>query len=88
MPAVGSVEVGDDLYSGEAYTLNRESEGTGASATATVAAPVLSPNEVAMEAPQPPAPKERWTRAIRLTREAVDAWANLLHGPAIVTIER
>jgi len=31
-------------------------------------------------------PETRLTTAVRLTREAVFAWANLLHGPAMVTM--
>src|SRR5438094_164558 len=31
---------------------------------------------------------DQWAQALRLTREAAFAWANLLHGPAVVTIAR
>lgn len=45
------------------------------------------------EASAPAAPvaegeADRLTHAVRLTREAVFAWASLLHGPAVVTISR
>ena len=69
-PEFDPMEVGDDLYPGLAFALNREAEGI-----------VLAP-------PAPAASRsEQWAQAIRLTREAAYAWANLLHGPAVVTIE-
>jgi hypothetical protein len=71
-PSFEPLEVGDDIYSGEAYALNRGAEGIAAPATA----PASEPENV----------DERLTNAVRLTREAVFAWASLLHGPAVVTI--
>jgi hypothetical protein len=69
-PEFDPMEVGDDLYPGLAFALNREAEGI-----------VIAP-------PAPAASRsEQWAQAIRLTREAAYAWANLLHGPAVVTIE-
>lgn len=69
-PNFDPMEVGDDLYPGLAFALNRAAEGI-----------VLAP-------PAPASPRgEQWAQAIRLTREAAFAWANLLHGPAVVAIE-
>jgi hypothetical protein len=69
-PKFDPMEVGDDLYPGLAFALNRAAEGI-----------VLAP-------PAPASSRgEQWAQAIRLTREAAFAWANLLHGPAVVAIE-
>lgn len=75
-PRFEPLAVGDDLYPGLAYALNRDAEG--------LALP-------AKPAPRPASGRvfggdTRLTQAVRLTREAVAAWANLLHGPAVVTI--
>lgn len=67
------LEIDGDLYAGEAYALNRLSDG--------ISTPV-PPDDAAGKNPN------RLTNAVRLTREAVFAWASLLHGPAIVTIAR
>ena len=75
-PPFVPMEVGDDLYTGEAYTLNREAEGIG-----IVAPEVGRPAGRDMRGSQ-------FSHALRLTREAMFAWANLLHGPAVVTISR
>jgi hypothetical protein len=68
----------DDLYPGLAYELNRQAEGLD---TAEVDAP-----------PPGPAPREtagnQLSTAVRLTRDAVFAWINLLQSPALVTISR
>ena len=73
-PRLEPLEVDDDLYPGPAFALNREAEGLVNSATAPGA--------------EAPSTTEKWTQAVRLTREAVYAWSNLLHGPAVVTIDR
>jgi hypothetical protein len=69
----------DDPDRALAFALNREAEGLD-----------LAPDAGATpEPPQeatPPDRDGRLTTAVRLTREAVYAWANLLHGPAVVTI--
>ncbi len=73
-PQLEPLELGDDFDTLEAYALNRAAEGIGF---------------VAPEAKRPAARNSRgsrFTNAIRLTREAVFAWANLLHGPAVVAI--
>jgi len=69
--------VGDDLYVGVAYALNRASEGLGLASEGFIS--------------QEPAAASRVSQlsvALRLTREAVYAWSNLLHGPAVVAISR
>ena len=65
------MEVGADLYPGVAFALNREAEGLQHDSPATA---------------EPAGSGNRLTQAVRLTREAVQAWANLLHGPAVVVI--
>jgi hypothetical protein len=79
-PEFDPMEVGDDLYPGLAFALNREAEGV-----------VIAPPAPAASRSEHPAPaasrSEQWAQAIRLTREAAYAWANLLHGSAVVTIE-
>lgn len=68
------LEVGEDLYPGEAYALNRLSEGIG--------------QETPVAFVEPASPRDRLTNAVRLTREAIFAWTSLLHGPAMVTATR
>jgi hypothetical protein len=116
------LDVGDDLYPGLAYALNRSADGLNPvlcdpTAVAVAAARVRSfeppdaptppdagtvfalalnresegldlpaSSPALVEAPPPPRQGERLTQAVRLTREAVYAWANLLHGPAVVTL--
>ncbi len=69
--------VGDDLYVGVAYDLNRASEGLSL-ASEGLPSPSLADAS----------PVSRLSVALRLTREAVFAWSNLLHGPAVVAISR
>ena len=69
--------VGDDLYVGVAYSLNRASEGLD-----------LASESPTMQAPAVASPASQLSVALRLTREAVYAWSNLLHGPAVVAISR
>jgi hypothetical protein len=71
-PKVEPIDEPDDLYAGIAYALNREADGLAAAPVPAAAAPQT----------------DQWAQAIRLTREAAFAWANLLHGPAVVTIAR
>jgi hypothetical protein len=77
-PKAEQVAEVEDPYAGEAYALNRASEG------------ICDPGAVeaanASTASASAAPSDRLTNAVRLTREAVFAWASLLHGPAVVTI--
>lgn len=70
-----------DLYGGLAYILNQENDGLNLP-------PSPSPDSMAptFDAPRPV--ENALTHAVRLTREAVFAWAELLHGPAVVTIDR
>jgi hypothetical protein len=65
------LEVDENLYAGEAYALNRISDG--------IQEPIRTTDQTARS-------ENRLTNAVRLTREAVIAWASLLHGPAVVSI--
>lgn len=72
--------VSDFLYEGVAYALNKDAEGLNPQnplgpPAATISFEVRSSPQVGS-----------LTQAVRLTREAVHAWANLLHGPAVVTL--
>ncbi|MFO0950381.1 MAG: hypothetical protein U0835_04380 [Isosphaeraceae bacterium] len=85
-PTFEPIEVGDDLYPGVAYALNRGAEGLNLEAgipSQRASSVAHSPTR------QKPAPGgSRFSVAVRLTREAMIAWASVLHGPAVVTIER
>jgi hypothetical protein len=70
-PKRGPLEIDENLYADEAYALNRVSDGIQVS--------VPSRDETGKD-------ENPLTNAVRLTREAVVAWASLLHGPAVVTI--
>jgi hypothetical protein len=81
------LEVGDDLYPGLAYALNRDSEVV-ADAGATPA-PIVAEEATSVEAravAMPVGAGQRLSTAVRLTGEAIHAWANLLRGPAVVSI--
>ena len=67
-----SLEETDDLAGSLADRLNREAEGIEAGPVTVAVAPK----------------SEQWAEALRLTREAAFAWANLLNAPAVVSIER
>ena len=64
------LEISEDLYEGEAYALNQISDGIEDSIPS---ADKANPTE------------DQLTQAVRLTRQAVFAWASLLHGPAVVS---
>lgn len=82
-PKFALIEIGDDLYPGVAYALNRQAEGLEIMAAAP--APVaVAPGP----APATGNPEDRLAHAVHLTRQAVFAWVSLLHGPAVVTIAR
>jgi hypothetical protein len=60
---------------------------------AAAPAPAPAPAAATSDKSETPAPglarpEDRLTNAVRLTRDAVFAWARLLHGPAVVTIAR
>jgi hypothetical protein len=74
------IEVGDDLYVGVAYELNRRNEGLNIPAIA-VARAKKSPVG-------PPLPTRELNRAVKLTEEAVYAWVSVLTGPALVTVSK
>jgi hypothetical protein len=83
-PSVAPIAVGDVLSPGLALTKKR---------AAGTKEPIPAPAyQVVASAPAPrnevPSTGARLTHAMRLTREAVFAWANLLHGPAVVTISK
>jgi len=69
--------VGEDLYMGVAYALNRASDGLG-----------LASDVSSSQTPSDASRASQLSVALRLTREAVYAWSNLLHGPAVVAIAR
>lgn len=77
-PAFEPIEVADDLYSGVAFALNREAEGQ--------PSPVVEVATGKTEPREPVAVRKPIFQAISLTREAVSAWAKVLHGPALVVI--
>ncbi len=78
---VDLIDFEENLYAGIAYDLNREADG--------LETPTPAPAPVSVPTADAPAEngKGRLTHAVRLTREAVYAWANLLHGPAVVTLD-
>lgn len=76
--------VGDDLYIGTAYALNRTSDGLG---VASEGSTFEASNDRRSE-PAVASREAQLSAALRLTREAVYAWSNLLHGPAVVAISR
>lgn len=73
-PVAEPVTVSADNATDVALDLNRQAEG------------LTPPAAAAMKSPAPQ--EDRLSHAMRLTREAVNAWASLLHGPALVTLER
>jgi hypothetical protein len=86
VPGFEPMEIGEDLYPGLAFALNREAEGLSLAGTPInvgSSGDAARGVELASEVPTTGA---RLSRAVRLTREAVFAWASLLHGPAVVTI--
>jgi hypothetical protein len=83
VPRFEPMQVADDLYEGVAYALNREADGLSSGARNEVASGTIAKRA---EKPQSSGEHGRLTHAVRLTREAVFAWANLLHGPAVVTL--
>lgn len=68
------LEMSEDLGTDETYALNRIADRVQESTAAAAAEVDRSENQL--------------TNAVRLTREAVVAWASLIHGPAVVTISR
>jgi hypothetical protein len=76
VPPFESLELGEDFSTGEAGSPNHGAEGIG-----IVDPEVGRPARHGMRGSQ-------FSRALRLTREAVFAWADLLHGPADVTSSR
>jgi hypothetical protein len=75
---VAPEEVGDEFDPVAMFGLGGETDPSEV-ATVAEAAPCNPPAQLSI------ARGEQLTRAVRLTREAVFAWASLLHGPAVVT---
>jgi hypothetical protein len=75
--AAEPLAVGDDLYPGEAFALNHDAEGLDAPA-----APGVTDAEAGASA------GNQIGNAVRLTRDALFAWLNLVQNSAIVTIPR
>jgi hypothetical protein len=73
------LEIDDELYPGEAYVLNREADGLPDPAQ-------VSPEGESEDAAGHASADRQLNHAVRLTRDAVYAWINLLQSPAIVTI--
>lgn len=86
-PRFEPMDVDSDLYPGTAFALNREAEGLAHPSASTPEQPDVATVEPAKAAESADA-RGRLTQAVRLTREAVNAWASLLHGPAVVIISR
>jgi len=84
-PRFEPMDVEGDLYPGIAFALNREAEGL--ARPSTTEQPAVAAAEPT-KAPESADARGRLTQAVRLTREAVNAWASLLHGPAVVIISR
>jgi hypothetical protein len=74
----------DDLWMNEAFDFVPAPESAEVTA---VKAPVAPPAIAQAKVEAVPA-RRRWDDALRLTREAVDAWVAVLHGPAVVSITR
>jgi hypothetical protein len=75
------VALNDIVYPILAVALNRE-------AGTQDLIPALRPTPTPTAPAADPSRADRLTHAVQLTREAVYAWANLLHGPAVVTISK
>jgi hypothetical protein len=84
-PSFEPAEVGDDLYPGLAYELNRASEGAPLPAEA-VAQAALAPTSGQPKS-KSPTPGERLAAAVRLTNQAMSAWVGLLrHDVTIASV--
>jgi hypothetical protein len=84
-PSFEPAEVGDDLYPGLAYELNRASEGAPLPAQ-EVAQAALAPTSGQPKS-KSPTPGERLAAAVRLTNQAVSAWVGLLrHDVTIASV--
>ena len=78
------VEVGEDLFPGLAFALNRQGSGAGA-IEPTVAS---LPESGGITEPSLPSRGERLAAALRLTGQALNAWASLLRqGPTVASIQ-
>ncbi len=79
------LEVNGNLYTGVAFELNRQAEGLN-SLLENEIGQTVSHNGIANSRSETSATFSPLGSALKLTREAVFAWANLLHAPAVVTI--
>ncbi|MDR3639679.1 MAG: hypothetical protein P4L84_38115 [Isosphaeraceae bacterium] len=73
-PAFEPMVVVEEDLKDPAYALNRAAEGLAAPVPASPTGPQVRENQL--------------SHAVRLTRDAVNAWARLLHGPALMTLGR
>jgi hypothetical protein len=79
-PRFEPLEVSGDFYVGTAHELNRRNDGTHIPAESlahTAKADVSAPHSAL-----------QLNRAVKLTRDAVYAWVNVLTGPALVTVSQ
>jgi hypothetical protein len=76
-PQYEPFDVGDDLYPGLAYSLNFDADGIDEPLQADIVDPIATVSD-----------GNQLRDAVRLTRDAVYAWMNLLQSPAIVAIPR
>ena len=74
-----------DLYTGMAFELNRQADGLNALLEQEIGQTV-SNDRIGDSRPEMIETSSRLGSALKLTREAVYAWANLLHAPVVVTI--
>ncbi len=84
-PSVEPIVVQDMEASDLAFLLKTDTDWLNAPA-APIVPPVVSAPAVEEARPDLSGRVSQLGHAVRLTREAVYAWANLLHGPAVVTI--
>ena len=79
------LEADGDLYTGVAYELNCQAEGLDSLRTIEIVQ-AISNDRINDLRSATIDTSSRLESALKLTREAVYAWANLLHAPAVVTI--
>jgi hypothetical protein len=79
-PRFEPIEPGEDLYPGIAYELNRRNEG--------IEIPLSSLAQTKTNDAPAPLPVRELDRAVKLTRDALYAWVNVLTGPAVVTVSK
>jgi hypothetical protein len=83
---VARLEVGDDLYPGVAFALNRDAEGLPSQDNATEGLEVASGEPSIRDAPEATR-ANRLETAVKLTGKAFEAWVALLQAPAVLSTE-